>query len=292
VSESRDAGRKRPGGIRAFAHAFVRHRTAMTGAVVTCVVVAVAVVGPWLAAADPYSMNLRHILEPPGGAFPFGTDDTGRDVFSRVMHGTRLSLAVGGAVLLTTSILGTLVGLLSGYYRRLDGVVMRLVDALMAFPAIMLALVVVAILGPRTENVVLALTLVYLPRVARLVRGTVLAVREFEYVAAGVALGASSVRIIARYLLPNVIAPLIVQATFIYGYAILGEASLSFLGVGTSPPTPSLGNILSDARPMLREAPWLALFPAATIALTIFGFNLLGDGLRDVLDPRTTGRRS
>jgi peptide/nickel transport system permease protein len=156
----------------------------------------------------------------------------------------------------------------------------------------MLALVVVAILGPRTENVVLALTLVYLPRVARLVRGTVLAVREFEYVAAGVALGASSVRIIARYLLPNVIAPLIVQATFIYGYAILGEASLSFLGVGTSPPTPSLGNILSDARPMLREAPWLALFPAATIALTIFGFNLLGDGLRDVLDPRTTGRRS
>lgn len=252
----------------------------------TFLVILVASFAPLLTSADPLQMNLLHILSPPNAQFPFGTDDVGRDVFSRVLHGTRLSLVVGAVVLITTAVLGTLIGLVSGYYRRLDGLIMRLVDALMAFPAIMLALVVVAMLGPRTENVILALTLVYLPRVARLIRGTVLSVRELEYVSGGKAVGANDLRLLLRYVLPSTIAPLIVQATFIYGYAILGEASLSFLGLGTSPPTPSLGNILSDARPMLREAPWMALFPATTIALIIFGFNLLGDGLRDLLDPR------
>lgn len=262
------------------------HRTATVGAIVTTFVTLIALIGPQLTSADPLAMNLLHILSSPSSQFPFGTDDVGRDVFSRVLYGTRLSLTVGALVMVTTSVLGTLIGLISGYFRKVDGFVMRLVDALMAFPAILVALVVVAMLGPRTENVILALTLVYLPRVARLVRGTVLSMRELDYVAAGRALGAGDIRLILRHVLPGTMAPLLVQATFIYGYAILGEASLSFLGLGTSPPAPSLGNILSDARPMLREAPWMALFPAGTIALTIFGFNLLGDGLRDLLDPR------
>ena len=284
VSASREVrGRRAPRFIRRF----MAHRMAVVGALITATVAAVALVGPLVAQKDPLAFDLMHILEPPSPQSPFGTDEFGRDVFSRVMHGAQLSLVVGGFVLLATSILGTIVGLISGFFRKLDGLIMRLIDALMAFPSILLALVIATVLGPRTVNVVIALTLVYFPRVARLIRGVVLAVRDQDFVTGGVAVGASDLRLIARYILPNALAPLIVQATFIYGYAVLGEASLSFLGVGTPPPTPSLGNIINDSRPMLREAPWMALCPGVAIALTIFGFNLLGDGLRDVFDPKT-----
>ena len=270
-----------------FLSRFLRHRMAVVGALITLGLMALALVGPAIAQEDPLEFDLLHILTPPSGESPFGTDEFGRDVFSRVMHGSRLSLAVGAFVLLSTSFLGTVVGLVSGFFRHLDGIIMRTIDALMAFPSILLALVIATVLGPRTVNVVIALTLVYFPRVARLIRGTVLALRDQDFITGGIAVGASDWRLIVRYILPNAIAPLIVQATFIYGYAVLGEASLSFLGVGTPPPVPSLGNIINDARPMLREAPWMAMFPGSAIALTVFGFNLLGDGLRDLLDPKT-----
>lgn len=287
-SQARDVATRGRRGTRvpAFLKRLLAHRMAMVGAAITLTLTAMSIVGPLFAQKDPLTFDLIRILSPPSLESPFGTDEFGRDVFSRVMHGSRLSLTVGAFVLLTTSILGTVVGLVSGYFRRLDGIIMRAIDALMAFPSILLALVIATVLGPRTINVVIALTLVYFPRVARLIRGTVLAVRDQDFVTGGVAVGASDWRLILRYILPSAVAPLIVQATFIYAYAVLGEASLSFLGVGTPPPTPSLGNIINDARPMLREAPWMALFPGVAIALTVFGFNLLGDGLRDVFDPK------
>lgn len=266
------------------------HRLATVGAVITVLIVLLALVGPKIANQDPLALDIRNILSPPSAEHFFGTDDLGRDVFSRVMHGTRLSLAVGALVLVFTALLGTTLGLLSGYFRRLDGLIMRLTDALMAFPTILLALMIATVLGPRTQNVVIALTLVYVPRVTRLIRGTVLSIRDRDYVTGGIAIGATDYRLLLGYILPNVFAPLLVQATFIYGYAVLGEASLSFLGVGTPPPAPSLGNIINDARFMLREAPWVALFPGGLIAVTIFGFNLLGDGIRDILDPQRSRR--
>lgn len=265
-----------------------RNRLATAGALLTFSVIAASIVGVWWFPVDPLAMDVLAILEPPSRAHPFGTDDFGRDILSRVLHGTRMSLAIGASVLVATSVMGTLFGLLAGYFKRLDNTIMRAMDALMAFPAILLALTIMAVLGPRTENVVIALSLVYAPRTARVVRSAVLAVRELDYVEAARALGASHWRVMRHHVLPNCIAPLIVQGTFVFGYAILGEAALSFIGVGTLPPAPSLGNILSDARPMLREAPWMALFPGGTIALTILGLNLLGDGLRDLLDPRIT----
>lgn len=274
------------GGARLSLRRFLRHKLAVAGACIIAWLSLMALAGPAAYRVSPTAMDVMSILSPPSAAHPFGTDDFGRDVLSRVVHGTRLSLAVGASVLVLTSLAGTILGLVSGFFPRLDNVLMRVMDAVMAFPAILLALVIMAILGPRTVNVVIALAIVYTPRTARLVRGTVLAVRELDYVEAARALGATDWRIIGRYILPNCLAPVIVQGTFVFAYSILGEAGLSFIGVGTVPPTPSLGNILSDARPMLREAPWMALLPGGTIALAILGLNLLGDGLRDLLDPR------
>jgi peptide/nickel transport system permease protein len=210
----------------------------------------------------------------------------GRDVLSRVIHGARVSVVAGGLVVLAAGGAGLLIGLASGYYRRLDGVLMRTMDGLMAFPAIILAIALMASLGPSVRNVVLALATVYTPRFARLVRGSVLVVRELPYVEAARALGAPDGAILRRHVLPACLSPVVVQGTFIFALAILGEAALSFLGVGVPPAIPSWGNILAEGRLYLQQAPWLVIYPGLAIIATIFGLNLLGDAVRDLLDPK------
>jgi peptide/nickel transport system permease protein len=282
------ASARRPaGGRREAWRRLGRHRLAVAGGAIVLAVAALGLVLPALTATDPTALDVTATLAGPSWAHWFGTDDFGRDLFARVVHGIRLSLLVGGAVLGLTAVLGAGPGLVAGYLPRVDAWIMRLMDALMAFPAILLALSVMAIAGPSTANVVGALGIAYAPRMARLARASVLAVRSREFVDAARALGNAELRILVRHVTPNAAAPLIVQGTFTFGYAILGEAALSFVGLGAVPPTPSLGNILADARVFLREAPWMILCPAATLAILILGLNLLGDGIRDALDPRS-----
>jgi peptide/nickel transport system permease protein len=268
--------------------AFLRRRITVIGAVLMAGVVAVALLAPVMA-GDPMRMDPALRLIAPGHAYWFGTDDLGRDVWSRVVHGARLSMLVGGAVVLLAFSLGLTCGLLAGYYRAVDSVVMRVMDGLMAFPAIILAIALMASLGPSIGNVVVAIGIVYAPRVARVVRGSVLVVREMAYVEAARALGTSDLALIARHILPNCLSPVVVQASFVFAAAVLTEAALSFLGVGVPPYVPSWGNILSEGRLYLHQAPWLVLFAGAAIMLTILGLNLLGDGIRDVLDPKLRG---
>ena len=280
----------RPSGAsssRAAWRRLARHRLATTGGALTLAVATLGLVLPLVVQADPTALDVERILAPPSPAHWFGTDDFGRDLLVRVVHGIRLSLLVGSSVLAVTGLLGALSGLLAGYFPQADAVIMRFMDALMAFPAILLALAVMAIAGPATVNVVAALGVAYSPRMARLARASVLAVKTREFVDAARALGASPLRVLRLHVTPNAVAPVIVQGTFTFAYAILGEAALSFVGLGAVPPTPSLGNILADARVFLREAPWMILCPAATLTLLILGLNLLGDGIRDALDPRT-----
>jgi peptide/nickel transport system permease protein len=234
-------------------------------------------------------MEVSARLTAPGAAHWFGTDDVGRDVWSRVVYGARLSLLVGAAVVLLAFAVGLVCGLAAGYWRRLDNPVMRVMDGLMAFPAIILAIALMASLGPSVANVIVAIGVVYAPRVARIVRGSVLVIRETTYVEAARALGVSDVVIVMRHVLPNCLSPVIVQGSFVFAAAVLTEAALSFLGVGVPPYVPSWGNILAEGRLYLQQAPWLVLYPGAAIMLTIFGLNLLGDGLRDLLDPRLRG---
>jgi peptide/nickel transport system permease protein len=264
-----------------------RHRLALAGGAIVLVVATLAVVLPVTIATDPTALDVQETLTAPSRRHWFGTDDFGRDLFARVVHGIRLSLLVGASVLGVTAVLGAFPGLVAGYVPRADAVIMRVMDALMAFPAILLALAVMAIAGPSTINVVGALGVAYAPRMARLARASVLAVRSREFVDAARALGNAPLRVLTRHVTPNAAASIVVQGTFTVGYAILGEAALSFVGLGAVPPTPSLGNILADARVFLRDAPWMILCPAATLALLILGLNLLGDGIRDALDPRT-----
>ena len=262
------------------------HRLFITGAILFGLVLAMALFADLLATAAPEKMNVRARFRTPQWAFLLGTDNYGRDIWSRLLYGSRLSLSIGFAVVLVTGVAGTCIGLLAGYFKRLDGPLMRLMDALMAFPAILLAIAIASALGPSAINAVIALAAVYTPRTARIVRGSVLVVREMDYVQAAVASGARHGWIIWRHILPNSLAPLIVQLTFIFAYAVLAESILSFLGVGPPPPTPSWGSMIAEGQAYLREAPLMALFPGIAIAVTAMGLNLLGDGLRDVLDPR------
>ncbi len=268
------------------------HKLFLSGVVLFSIVLAAAVLADVIAPLPPDEIQIRHRFEPPSIEFPMGTDNFGRDLLSRVVYGARLSLAIGFAVVILTGVAGTVIGAIAGYFRRLDNPVMRIMDAFMAFPAILLALGIAAALGASAVNAVIALSLVYAPRTARIVRASVLVVREMEYVHAARACGASHWRILLKHVLPNSLAPLIVQLTFIFAYAVIAEAILSFLGLGPEPPTPTWGNVIAEGRQYIREAPWITLFPGIAIAMTVLGLNLLGDGLRDGLDPRMKVQQS
>jgi len=265
---------------------FVRNVPGMAGLVLVFIIVVLSLGAPLFTDVDPTSMDTSVIMRPPGPGHPFGTDDLGRDVFSRVLYGGRISILVGLIVAGSTTLTGIIFGVLAGFYTRLDNSIMRAMDIVMAFPAILLALGVVAILGPQLINIVIALVIPYTPRSARVVRGMILQLKEMDFVDAARSLGAKDLRIMLRHLLPNSLAPLMVQQTYVLALSILAEAALTFLGVGVPPDVPTLGGIISDARVNLRYAPWLSLFPGLAISALVLGFNLLGDGLRDVLDPR------
>ena len=263
-----------------------RHRSFRIGLIVIFFLLLAACLGPVFWTIEPTSMQMRFRFKPPSLDFPLGTDGFGRDVLSRLLHGARLSLGIGLSVAVLSGALGTLVGVISGHFKKFDSLLMRCMDALMAFPAIMLAIGITAVLGPQTASVIIALSVAYVPRTARIVRAAVLVIRETEYIQAANVAGASHTRIVFRHLLPNSIGPLVVQMSFVFSYAILAEAALSFLGIGAPPPTPSWGNIISEGRDRSIEAWWIMLFPGIAISLAALGMNLIGDGLRDVLDPR------
>jgi len=280
ASASADAG---PGVARRFA----RQRGAMLGVGILAVLTILALGAPWWSPRDPIRTAARDALKPPGASHLFGTDQFGRDVASRVIYGARISLTVGLVAVSIAVLLGAPLGLVSGFYGgRLDAVVMRVVDVLLAFPGILLALAIVSVLTPGLANVMIAVGLAAVPTYARLMRAAALSAREFLYVEAARALGGRDLFILARYILPNVVAPLIVTATLGLGTAILSAAALSFLGLGSQPPAPEWGRMLSEGRDYLREAWWISTFPGLAIMLTVLAMNLLGDGLRDVLDPR------
>jgi peptide/nickel transport system permease protein len=259
---------------------------AATGLVILAVVVLMALFAPYLAPFDPTAVHLTEGLSGPSITHPLGQDKLGRDILSRIIYGARVSLYVGVFTVLISAVVGSIVGALAGYLGGVvDEVVMRLIDILLAFPGILLAIAIMAILGPSLNNVVIALALLGWVTYARLVRGQVLALREYEFVQAARALGADAKRIIARHLMPNVLGPVIVTATFGMAGAIVAEAGLSFLGLGTQPPTPSWGSMLNDGRAFLLTAPHLTTFPGVAIMVIVLGLNFLGDGLRDILDP-------
>lgn len=266
---------------------FWHHKGATAGLILTLLMVGLALIGPLLVHTDPLKLDPLQSLQAPSALHLFGTDDVGRDVLSRVVYGARLSLVIGFVTTILTTLFGTLLGLVSGYFPKLDDPIMRILDGLSAFPAILLAIAITAALGPNVANVVIALTIVYTPRSARTVRGSVLQLRNLEYIQAAHALGVPTWRILWKHVLANSLSPLLVQQTFTFAYAVLAEASLSFVGAGAPPPQPSWGNILADARSVLAQGPWLSVFPGLAIALTVLGLNLLGDGLRDILDPRS-----
>ena len=286
MSDAEGIALQREHPARATLRRLLRHRLFMTGLVLFGIIAGIAIAAPWITGVDPQRLSMRNKFLPPGEAWVFGTDNFGRSLWSRVVWGAQLSMIIGASVVALNAVFGTLIGALAGYFRRLDNALMRVNDALMAFPAILLAIAVTSVLGPSTLNVILALSIVYIPRTARIVRSSVIVLREMEYVQAAVAAGAGHWRILRRHILPNAMAPMIVQLSFLFAYAVLSEATLSFLGVGAVPPTPTWGNIMAEGRDFMREAPWIITIPGVALMITVMGLNLLGDGLRDVLDPR------
>ena len=261
------------------------------GTTILVVVMASALLAPYLAPYDPIDQEFTNQLRPPSAAHPFGTDEFGRDIFSRVLFGARIALTVGGVADLIATLLGVLLGVVAGYVGgRLDALVTRVLDVTLAFPYLLLAMVVVAILGPGLTNAMIAIAVVYTPQFARVVRGVVFSVKEQEFVEAGRAIGSGSPRVLVRCILPNIVSPIIVMATLTLGFMIVETAGLSFLGLGASPPTPEWGSMLATGRAFMLTAPWITTFPGLAILVTVVAFNLVGDGLRDLLDPRLRGR--
>jgi peptide/nickel transport system permease protein len=258
-----------------------------TGVVLVALALLAAVIGPSVTPYDPAQQEIALRLAPPTLSHPFGLDELGRDIFARVLAGARISFLVGLTVVTISATVGTLFGAAAGYFGgTLDDLISRLIDTLLAFPGLLLAIAIVAVLGPSLVNVLVALTLIGWVGYARLVRGQVLRAREFEYVQAARAVGARALRILWRHVIPAAIPALVVQATLGMAGAIIGEASLSFLGLGVQPPTPSWGTMLNGGRAHILDAPHLTIFPGLAIVLLVLGFNFLGDGLRDWLDPR------
>jgi peptide/nickel transport system permease protein len=263
-----------------------RHPTITVGAVLLAAMALVAIAAPWLGTGDPLALAPRLRLREPSAVNWFGTDMLGRDVYSRTIYGSRVSLIVGLSVAVLSTLLGLAIGLVSGYIRAVDAIVMRVMDGMMSIPPVLLAIALMALTRASMENVIFAITVSEIPRVSRLVRGVVLSLREQPFVEAAVATGARLPAILVRHILPNTLAPLIVQATYICASAIITEAILSFIGAGTPPTIPSWGNIMAEGRSLFQVAGYIIFFPAVFLSITVLAVNLLGDGLRDALDPR------
>jgi peptide/nickel transport system permease protein len=267
-----------------------RHPTVVAGVVLLLAMAAMAVLAPYLDTVDPLAVSPVKRLRPPSEAFWFGTDAYGRDVYSRTLYGARVSLEVGLGVAAASTVVGLVIGLVTGFSRLADAIIMRVMDGLMSIPPVLLAIALMALTKASVQNVIIAITLSEVPRVARLVRGVVLSLREQPFVEAAVAAGTSLPRTLWRHILPNTIAPVLVQATYICASAMITEAVLSFIGAGTPPQIPSWGNIMAEGRTYFQIKPYLIIFPGIFLSLTVLAVNLVGDGLRDALDPRLARR--
>ena len=267
-----------------------RHPTMVSGIVLLGFMVLMAVGAPYWGTLDPLELNPIERLYAPSMQHWFGTDMLGRDLYSRTVYGSQISLVVGGCVAILSVSVGLAIGLLSGYHRQVDAIIMRVMDGLMAIPAILLAIALMALVSASVQNVIIALTIPEIPRVVRVVRSVVLSLREQTYIEASRATGARVLRILVRHILPNTVAPLIVQGTYLCASAVIVEAYLSFLGAGTPPEIASWGNIMAEGRAYVRIAFWIVLFPGLCLATTVLAINLIGDGLRDTLDPKLARR--
>jgi peptide/nickel transport system permease protein len=264
----------------------LRIRDIRIGGLLTCVVLLLSIIGPQISPFNPREIMINDRLKPPSTEHLFGTDHLGRDIFSRVIFGMRLSVLIGTSVVALSAVGGICLGLAGGYSKHFGNLLMRMVDGLMAFPQLVLVLVLVAVLGSRLENIMIALSVAYVPRVARVVQAMVLEIKSLDYVSAAVAIGAPTRRVLFLHILPTTIGPVVVQSSFLFAGAVLAEASLSFLGVGLPLGTPSLGVVISEGRVYLLEAPWIVIFPGVMLFIISMGLNILGDGLRDSFDPR------
>lgn len=273
-----------------FGTLFRRYPTVVIGGVLLGIMLFIALAAPWLGTVDPTALAPAKRTRPPSAVFWFGSDMLGRDIYSRVLYGSRVSLAVGFSVALVASVVGTFIGVVAGFIRGLDAIIMRIMDGLMSIPPILLAIALMALTRGSVGNVIVAISLAEFPRVSRLVRGVVLSLREQPYVEAAIASGTRVPKIIWRHILPNTLAPLMVQATYICASAMITEAILSFIGAGTPPTIPSWGNIMAEGRALWQVKPYIVFFPAAFLSVTVLAVNLLGDGLRDALDPRLAKR--
>lgn len=261
-------------------------RAVLIALIVFVIIVGLCFLAGLVAPADPMKMSVRARLTPPGSDYLLGADAFGRDVFSRLLYAGRVSLSIGLGVAAMSSVIGIVIGLLAGFFKKLDAPISRLIDAMMAFPDILLAIALVSILGGSVINVVMALSIVYVLRIARIVRASTLVIRELPYVEAAIALGSSTLTIMMTHVLRNILSPIIVQATFIFAYAMLAESGLSFLGVGLDPTTPSWGTMINEGRQYIDQAAFLIVFPGLAISISVLALQLIGDGLRDALDPR------
>jgi len=263
-----------------------RRPSVAIGLMIFALLVLAAVLAPYISPYNPNKLAIAQRLHGPSGAHFFGTDEFGRDIFSRVIFAGRISLSVGLGVAILSSVFGVILGLLGGFFRRLDAPVSRVIDAMMAFPDILLAIALVAALGSSIVNIIIALSIVYAPRIGRIIRAATLVIRELTYVEAARALGVATWRILANHVLRNVVSPIIVQATFVFAYAMLAEAGLSFLGVGVDASTPTWGTMINEGAQYVGKADWIIVFPGIAITLCVLSLQIAGDGLRDALDPR------
>ena len=263
-----------------------RNRAILFGAIILAIVLLAAILAPWIAPYAPNKLSIVNKLKAPSFAHIFGTDEFGRDIFSRAIYAGRISLLVSLGVVIISTVLGVIMGVAAGFFRKLDTPISRLLDAMMSFPDILLAIALVAALGPSLTTVILALGITYAPRLARIVRGSTLVLRELPYIEAAVAMGLPTWQILTRHVLLNLASPILVQATFVFASAMLAEASLSFLGVGVSTDMPTWGTMLASGREYMNNAPWLMVFPGLAIVFSVLALQLLGDGLRDLVDPR------
>ena len=262
------------------------NRAMLFGAIILLVVILAAILAPWIAPYAPNKLSIVNKLKGPSAAHIFGTDEFGRDIFSRAIFAGRISLLVSLGVVCISTVIGVFLGVIAGYFRKLDAPISRLLDAMMSFPDILLAIALVAALGPSLVTVILALGITYAPRLARIVRGSTLVLRELPYIEAAISMGLPTWQILGRHVLLNLASPILVQATFVFASAMLAEASLSFLGVGVSSDMPTWGTMLASGREFMNNAPWLMVFPGLAVVFSVLSLQLLGDGLRDLVDPR------